>query len=426
MAKETQKSDNPEEEEDLHSENSDKPENGKSGSENQDRADGKKGGQEDDKGKETEGSSIQFDGDSPEEFLETVGVDLQDPAVQDAILSEEQTLREIAEKYGDKTKLEKLLAGSSEEEEEQEEEEEEAPTKSEGFKAKKINYRPRDEEDAAFVAFAKARGISLSEAARLYSKTFEDDGGKEGDDKGGKTATKQNAPADDPIAKLGEDISALEKEIEETEQAIDAANEELEFGEAGKLQRKLNGMFRKQTQLEIQRARAEDRAEMAKQNGQAQFDQAKASSEQAAIAKYPELGQPKSMQARAFKSFYQERYEEDPDAFDDPTWPEQLAEEFAKEAGLSPSGGKKTTQNQSTAGTKARRTTSRTDLLDGGKGGHQAPSADESAANMSDDDMDAMFEEINKLPPNKRDAAKAKFFNGFKTHRPKVRGMMQA
>jgi len=356
---------------------------------------------------------VDFDG-TEAEFIEAVGIDMNSDEVIDALNSNpEMNLQDLVEKFGDKEKLAAFQKSADPDPEPKAPEPK--PEKPEG-KSKKIRVHLEDDDDLAISAIQKAKGISWSKAAKLY---FAEEGNKpESPAKPTEPpADRKDEPAPKPVetvspwdAKITE-YSDKEKELEEK---ISKAEEDLEFGEANKLTREL-------TQIQIAKARAEDAKDRDAERTQQAYESEKGKSEAAVVEKYPNIGKPGTLENSAFTNFYNERYKEDPSAFEDPNWPMTLADEFAEKYGLqtqSPADGEdgkkpSPSKQPAPAQTQARRTpTSRSSMLDGGNGGPTTPPpANEST--MSDEEIDKILTDMAKGTPAERKEAERIYYKAM-------------
>ena len=323
------------------------------------------------------------------------GVDMSSEAVQDAIL-EGASGDDLIEKFGTK--------------------EPEPAAKQDddlGIKVgKKARLTIETEEDAAIMSIKRAKNITLAEAARIYADQASAQPAEA-------AKVEPTAPAVDPK------VEAFDTQLSEGTTAIDAlkaeiktARDELEFDQAMELTEKL-------TTLQIQQARTEDKRDHYVENqanqAQATFDTEFSASSQRAMAKFPALEAEDSMERLAFDAFNEKEAEANPEIYDDPNWPEIQSEKFSAKHGLSATSpaasedGTKPKPAQPRPATPQARRTSRTELLDGGKGGSEAPTpADESTNPLTDASIDEIMEQRANMSQADREAFDAEMHKSAK------------
>ena len=318
------------------------------------------------------------------EALKSAGVDMSDAAVQDAILGGADG-SELLEKFG---KVEPVTEPEPE------------PTEPEGDHGIKVGKKARltieSEEDAAIMSIKRAKKVTLAEAARIYAGEVnaQEPLAKEGTEP---EVTPAASPLDTELAEATDAISNLEAEIK-------TATDDLEFDEAMKLTRQL-------TTLQIKQARLEDKRDNQAAASQQSFDSKFEASSQRAMAKFPELESADSRDRLAFDAFSEKRAAESPEIFDNPNWPEVIAEEFSAKYGISATspaasedGTKPEPAQKRTVAPLARRT-NRTELLDGGTGGSEAPApADEGNKPLTAASIDELHEQRANMSQADREA----------------------
>jgi hypothetical protein len=151
--------------------------------------------------------------------------------------------------------------------------------------------------------------------------------------------TEAAAPQVDPAAEINHVLETRRTEIVELEKQIDEAAELMDTAKALKLQREL-------TRKESEIARLEGLKQMSDTHKQASVDAVfrdkAASAKATALERYPQLADKNSVVRKQFDVFL-DKAESDPDLaplFSSSRWPALLAEEFARQSGLSPASAK--------------------------------------------------------------------------------------
>jgi|TARA_B110001469_G_scaffold127552_1_gene148933 hypothetical protein len=250
------------------------------------------------------------------------------------------------------------------------------------------------DEDAAILSIKRAKKVTLAEAARIYADQNPAPAAK------AEPVAPVDAPPSSPfetaLTEGADAITALEAEIK-------TATDDLEFDTAMTLTRKL-------TSLQIQQARTEDKRDAHAATSQASFDATFESSSQRAMAKFPALESEDSMERLAFDAFNEKEAAANPELFEDPNWPEVMAEKFSAKHGLSATSPAASEDGTNPKPAQQRPVTSqarrkRTDLLDGGKGGSEAPApADEGAKPLTETSLDELLEQRSNMSPADREA----------------------
>ena len=365
------------------------------------------------------------------------GVDVSSSEVQDAVLAGKST-EDIVKEFGTKEPEPKAVETPDDDPDvdpdadpdvEKEEEEEEAPSKPTGKQHKPDDdlpkrYRFTDEEDRRSVAAAKELGITLSEYFTLQREKAERA------EKTVEAARQESAEPAEPaeLKQLSESISAaetkateLKEQIEALEKESDEKTDEMEYAEARKIDRKATRLRDELHNLEIKRAREEDRLELRREQmaheSQTRWEAQKQSSVETALAKYPDLGDDGDRKVLlAWKGF---RSDQPKETFQDPNWPEVLADKFAEEYGLeakSPGGkaggGKKPAVQRTDPGVTRTRKIATRNLDDGD--GVQPPAKPK----MTEERASEIFQRMRSLPPGERQKLEAQIFKGFGKHSP--------
>lgn len=355
--------------------------------------------------------------------LESVGVDVTNPEVQSALIGD-VSVEDIISQFGDPEKVAALQspdgddagkeAAATEDGDPSDPDSDGDPDKKDKAKAddgqqpKPANrFRFSSEEDRKHVAAAKELGVTLHEYFELQRQKSAPV--KDPPDKNA-TNTVQSAEDDDPIAKFDTEITDIDKQIAELETKSDKLVDDLEFTEARKIDRKVDRLKDKRRELLSNKDKAELQQTIQRDGAQRRFESAKAQAEADAIAKYPQLGNPKSLEGRAFITFYNEYAKEDPAVFDKPDWVLVLADKFAEENGIKPASGDKADAKPKPSAAKPQghkpQQVSRTTILTSGDGGSS------SRGELQDGDVDKVLSDISKLPPGERMKYEKMIFSG--------------
>ena len=206
------------------------------------------------------------------------------------------------------------------------------PVSQEDDEGPKRRVRPRSDLDHQVLDLYKSSGFkgTFQEAVDIIYGRAEK-----------KTDTSQEpnveatAPQVDPAAEIGHVIEERRTEIAELEKQIDEAAELMDTAKALKLQREL-------TRKENEITRLQDLKQLSETDKQASveasFRSKAASAKATALERYPQLADKNSVVRKQFDVFL-DKAESDPDLaplFNSSRWPALLAEEFARQSGLSP------------------------------------------------------------------------------------------
>lgn len=198
----------------------------------------------------------------------------------------------------------------------------------------KKRYRFTDEKDQAVVAFAKANGLNLMEAAQRLAAASAP---AQGQTAPGTTATQSPAapaaePAPDPQVvaydgQIAETAKRLEKLTADRAKAID----DLDSAKVATLSDEIADLRADKKLLERDKANHVRQQEDAVQNG---FKQQVQASREKAFEQFPKLADTESMERLALDAFTKRAREQRPDFFRDVNWPQKLVAEFAQLHGL--------------------------------------------------------------------------------------------
>ena len=193
-------------------------------------------------------------------------------------------------------------------------------------------FRFKDEEDRAIAQLAKAKGVSLREAARLYESMP----APADKPKGGKPAETAGEPPAE-IAAIEEQIEQLGATLKELGTRRASAAEEFDQAKRDEIQDQIDAVRGQITELKFDR-------KLVQRDHESRYRRTAEASRDAVFEKFEALARPKSLERRAFDAFVHDVRADQKRAgiFDDPRWPEKLADEFAAEVGLEPAQGKGT------------------------------------------------------------------------------------
>jgi len=200
----------------------------------------------------------------------------------------------------------------------------------------KRRVRPRSDLDHQVLDLYKSSGFkgTFQEAVDvIYGQLAKNT------DTGQEPKTEANAPLVDPATEINQTIDARRTEVADLEKQIDEAAELMDTSKALKLQREL-------TRKENEIAKLEDLKQLSETKKQASvevvFRDKAASAKANALERYPQLADKDSIVRKQFDVFL-DKAESDPDLaplFNSPRWPALLAEEFARQSGMSPASSK--------------------------------------------------------------------------------------
>jgi len=193
-------------------------------------------------------------------------------------------------------------------------EEESSETEDDGAHARE-QMRPRlkDPMDIAVASLAKARGISLIEAAKIIE---------------GSAPVNSNAPEDGSNQAPVETSATVDAQLKELRAKYKEASTALEFETAAEIFEQIEALRDKQVDLRFSEVQEKSRAEQQKAR---EFDEKWESAAKQAATFYPDSAKPDSAMARKIAELDQRMKDLGDDLYFDPEKPFILAREAAKE-----------------------------------------------------------------------------------------------
>jgi hypothetical protein len=219
----------------------------------------------------------------------------------------------------------------------------------------KMRLRPRNKLDQQVIDLYKSEGFegTFQEASDVIY-------GRQQQSPEPTTEQRDDPAPDDAVSK---ELDSVQDEIKAKEKELSDAMEDFD-------QVKVTTLNREITQLEIKKARVEDRIERSRetavQNEERTLRQQSAESRERAVQKYPVLNDPESMERKQFDAFLQQQAKNPAIApiLQSPLWPEVMADRFAAQTKLAPKSGEPspessttTTAKKAVTGTKAKQLT---------------------------------------------------------------------
>lgn len=277
---------------------------------------------------------------------------------------------------------------------------------------KQVRAKITSEEDLEIIKLAKENDLSIADAAALYDRRKNPSAPAQ-EKKPAEPAPKREPakPAEDPrVVEFNKSLESIDTEIADLEKKLEEANDDMDVAKMNQLNRKLGQLDTKRAGIELRR---DNYVEQKEARIADEWNRLEAAAEKEVFAKYPQLKDRKTLEARAFQGFINEQDPKDP-RFQSPDWMIGLADEFAEEQGLTAESGKpgKPTEAQTArtvTTTPAKKQVPRHNpakLVNAGDG-LTSPEAKAGAP-----DKEAIFEEFMSLPPEERAKALSQVTKG--------------
>lgn len=196
-------------------------------------------------------------------------------------------------------------------------------------------FRFKDEGDRAIALIAKTKGVSLTEAVRIFTQ---ENPSAHQPATAATPVTPPPAPAPDvTLQTYDQQISAAESEIAKLTTARKAARDEVEMDKADALS---DAIAEKRSELVLLKNERVGYQRNQQQAAQSSYEQAANNSRDHALAKYEQLQSEGSLHRMALDTYISNELANPARAqdFKQPNWPERLIEEFASKHAIQPKG----------------------------------------------------------------------------------------